>query len=348
MKTTDPIGIVGYGGYVPMFRIRDEVIARTWSLDERGLPVKEKALPGPDEDTLTIAAEAARNAMDRGRVNPEEIGALYVGTESKPYAVKPTGTILAQALGLSNHILAADMEFACKAGTETFQASIGLVGSGMVKYAMAIGVDIAQARPADELEFTAGAGGGAFIFGRKTSDCVAYVEDSYSLVSDTPDFWRRPGEKYPQHAGRFTGDPAYFRHVLGAAKGLMSELGLGPSDFDYAVFHQPNTKFPLRAGSLLGFPAEKLGPGLLSPLIGNAYAGAVPLGLAATLDVARPKNRILVASFGSGAGSDAFSIVVGDAIASKRGLAPLVEDYVRRRVEVDYVTYARNKGKILR
>jgi hydroxymethylglutaryl-CoA synthase len=348
MRSAEPVGIVGYGGYVPMFRIRDEVIAKTWGSEVRSLPVLEKALPGPDEDTLTIAAEAAQNAIARAQINPREIGAVYVGTESKPYAVKPTGTVLAQALGLSNSTLAADMEFACKAGTEAFQATIGLVGSGMIKYGLAIGVDIAQGRPADELEFTAGAGGAAFVFGRRSPDCVAYVEGSYSFVSDTPDFWRRPGEKYPQHAGRFTGEPAYFKHIVNASKGLMSELGLSPADFDYVVFHQPNTKFPLRVASVLGFPEEKVRQGLLSPLIGNAYAGAAPLGLAATLDAAKPGSRILVTSFGSGAGSDSFSFVVADGITKKRGLAPTVEEYVRRRAEVDYVTYAANKGKILR
>jgi len=348
MRTVEPVGIVGYGAYVPMYRIKDVEIARVWGSEGRGLPVQEKALPGVDEDTLTIAAEAARNAIDRALVSPGDLGAIYVGTESKPYAVKPTGTILSQALGTSRGTLAADMEFACKAGTEAFQACMGLVGSGMTKYAMGIGVDVAQARPADELEFTAGAGGSAFIFGRNTADCVARVEGSYSFVTDTPDFWRRQGQVYPRHAGRFTGDPAYFKHVTEASKRLMSELGLGPTDFDYAVFHQPNTKFPLRAASLLGIPAERLNPGLLSAVIGNAYAGSSPLGLASTLDVAKPGARILMTSFGSGAGSDAFSIVVQEAVVRKRNLAPLVEDYLNRRVEVDYVTYARNKGKILR
>jgi len=348
MRPIRDTGILGFGGYVPMHRIAGTEVARAWRQDESSLPVREKAVPGPDEDTLTIAVEAAMNAIARSRIDPQEIQTAFVGTESKPYAVKPTGTILVDALGLSRNSLSADLEFACKAGTEGFQVSMALVSSGMVKYAMAVGVDVAQSRPADELEFTSGAGGGAFIFGLKSNETVAYLEGSTSYVSDTPDFWRRPQERYPQHAGRFTGEPAYFHHIRNSASSLMNELGLKPSDFDFAVFHQPNTKFPIRIAASLGIGEEKLRPGLLSPLIGNAYAGIVPLGLCATLEQAKPDQRILVSSFGSGAGSDSFSFIVQDAIDEKRDLAPKISDYVDRKLMIDYVAYAKCTRKILR
>jgi len=83
-----------------------------------------------------------------------------------PYAVKPTSTIVAEAIGAVPHTLAADWQFACKAGTEAMQAAIGFVGSGMADYALALGMDTAQGRPRDALEYTAGAGGAAFLLGR--------------------------------------------------------------------------------------------------------------------------------------------------------------------------------------
>jgi len=245
-------------------------------------------------------------------------------------------------------VTAADYEFACKAGTEAFQTCVGLVSSGMVKYAMAIGADTAQGRPADALEYTVACGGAAFIFGLKSDRTLAYLEGSYSYVTDTPDFWRRGREMYPRHGSRFTGEPAYFQHVVGAAKGLIGELGYEPGDFTYAVFHQPNVKFPVKAAKILGFGMDSIKPGFVVPLVGNTYAGSTPLGLAATLDIANAGDRILVVSYGSGAGSDAFSFVVQEAIANDRRLDPAVSVFISRRRYVDYSIYSKIRGKILR
>ncbi len=346
MKPITDVGIVGYGAYVPIYRIKAEEIARVWGKNSERLPIDEKAVIGPDEDTITIAVESARYALKRAQIRPNELGAVYVGTESKPYAVKPSGTIVAEAIGATPTVMTADYEFACKAGTEAFQTCIGLVGSQMVRYAMAVGVDTAQGRPADELEYTAACGGAAFIFGRRSSETLAYVEATYSYVTDTPDFWRREHQFYPRHAGRFTGDPAYFNQTISAGNGLMKEMGLRPEDVDYAVLHQPNAKFPTEAAKKLGFPIEKVKPGLLSPSIGNTYAGSSPMGLAATLDVAEPGDRILVVSYGSGAGSDAFSLIVQAGVVPKRDLAPKMGTLISRKRYIDYAVYARFRDKI--
>ena len=90
-------GIVGYGSYVPRFRIKAEDIANQWGADaeafKRGLLLEEKTVPGPDEDTITISVAAARYALTRAGIDPQEIGCCYIGSESHPYAVKPSGTV---------------------------------------------------------------------------------------------------------------------------------------------------------------------------------------------------------------------------------------------------------------
>jgi len=341
-------GIVGYGVYVPSYRIKVEEIARVWGDDpqaiSRGLVVEEKSVPGPDEDTATISVEAARNALKRSQIDPSKIGAVYVGSESHPYAVKPTATIVAEAVEATPEMTAADLEFACKAGTAGMQACMGLVDSGIIEYGLAVGADTAQGAPGDALEYTASAGGAAYVIGNE--DCLAEIKETYSFTTDTPDFYRREGMPYPRHGGRFTGEPAYFKHVLGAAKGMMEKTDLSAGDFDYAVFHQPNGKFYLKAAKKLGFETEQVKPGLLTPVIGNTYSGATPIGLAATLDVAEPGARILAVSYGSGAGSDAFIIEVTDEIEKKRDLAPAVSDIISRKKYVDYALYAKFKGKL--
>lgn len=345
MKPQQPVGIVGYGTYIPMYRLPNAEVARVWKGNAGG-PIIEKAVAGLDEDTATISIEASRNALARAGIDPSELRAVWVGSESPPYAVKPTATIVAEAIGATPNVLAADFEFACKAGTEALQSAMGLVGSGMVKYALAIGADTAQGRPGDELEYTAASGGSAFIVGPAVLS-LATCQASYSYATDTPDFWRRAHQHYPQHGGRFTGEPAYFHHIQTAAGTIMTAMDLKAEDFTYAVFHQPNTKFPLRVGQRLGFTREQLDPGIISNLIGNTYAGAALTGFSAVLDIALPGDRILLVSFGSGAGSDAFVWEVTGKLTDRRNLAPTVETYIQRRTEIDYALYTRYRGILL-
>lgn len=345
MKPHRSVGLLGYGSYIPMYRITNAEISRVWGQSSDG-PIEEKAVAGLDEDTVTIAIEAARNALARAAIAPEHLRAIWVGSESHPYAVKPSSTVVAEAIGASPYLLAADFEFACKAGTEALQAAMGLVGSGMIDCAMAIGADTAQGRPSDALEYTAASGGTALIVGpveAALARCVA----SLSYATDTPDFWRRAHQLYPSHGGRFTGEPAYFHHIQSVTGQLLEDLSLDADDFTYAVFHQPNTKFPQRVARRLGFTAEQIKPGLLSGTIGNTYAGAAVTGFSATLDIAEPGDRILLVSFGSGAGADAFVWEVTDAILARRGRAPSVRDYIQRRVEIDYAIYTRYRQKLM-
>jgi hydroxymethylglutaryl-CoA synthase len=206
-------------------------------------------------------------------------------------------------------------------------------------------MDIAQGRPGDALEYTAGAGGAAYILG-PADNSLAQISATYSYVTDTPDFWRRANQKYPEHGQRFTGEPAYFKHIGEAAQALMEAQGTTASDYRYAVFHQPNTKFPQRVAATLGFKPEQIAAGLLVPRIGNTYAGAAIIGLTAILDIAEPGDRILMVSFGSGAGSDAFDLTVTDAIRERRERALTTEEYISRRTQIDYATYARMRGKL--
>jgi len=344
-------GIVGYGAYVPRQRIKVEEIAKVWGADapsyKRGLMLREKSVPGPDQDVITMSVEATKNALRRAKIDPKEIGCIYIGSESHPYAVKPSGTVVAEAIGATPEIHCADMEFACKAGSEGMFVSYGLVLAGQVKYGLGIGADTSQGAPGDALEYSAAAGAAAFIFGAENT--VAEVEETYAFMTDTPDFWRREYEHYPKHGGRFTGEPAYFNHTLSCANGLMEKGGLTPKDFAYAVFHQPNGKFPQRAGKRLGFTEEQMEPGWLSPRLGNTYSGASPIGLAATLDIAKPDQLILMVSYGSGSGSDGFVYRTTDRLPEVQDLARKTTDYLdKNQVYLDYGTYAKYRGKIRR
>ncbi len=342
-------GIIGYGAYIPRNRIKVEEIAKVWGADapsyKKGLMLEEKSVPSPDQDTITMAVEASRRALKRAGIDAREIGAVYVGSESHPYAVKPSGTVLAEALAATPEVHTADLEFACKAGTEGMFIALSLVQAGAIKYGLAVGADTSQGAPGDALEYSAAAGAAAFLFGRE--NVVAEVLETHSFTTDTPDFWRREYQYYPLHGGRFTGEPAYFKHVTGAAEGIMAKAKMKPADFRYVIFHQPNGKFPFRVGEMLGFKKEQIEPGWLVNKLGNTYSGSSPLGLTATLDIAEPGDMILTISYGSGAGSDGFVIRVTDRINEVRDLAPKTRDLLdNNKNYIDYGVYAKYRRKI--
>jgi hydroxymethylglutaryl-CoA synthase len=342
-KEYDFPGIVGYGFYSSRFRIKEGNM--------------ERAIPFIDEDAITAAVEAGKLALIHSGVDSSMVGKIYVGSESNPYAVKPIASKVAQVLRLGEEdeddiqgVDAIDTEFACKAATSVFKDAASLVNysKSNIQNAMVVGTDNSQAAPRDcpggELDLFVGYGAAAYIFGKH--DVIAEIEGWYSCTSDTPDFWRRDGEPHPMHGGRFTGDPAYFKHVRKAAKKLMERLKLQAGDVDYFVAHQPNAQFPVRVAKELGFKEEQYLPSLQVVKFGNTYSGASPLGLAAVLDVAEPDARILVVSYGSGAGSDAYSLVTTSQLLDKRSRQKLTVKYQAGNPfleYVDYTTYRRLK-----
>jgi len=336
-KEYETPGIVGYGVYTSKFRIKEGAI--------------ERSVPFIDEDAVTAAVEAGKMALIHSGVDKSLIGKVYVGSESNPYAVNPIASKVAQVLKLGKEektwgvqgVDAIDTEFACKAATSMFKDASSLVYYPKTKtaYAMAIGADNAQAAPRNELggelDHFVGFGGSAFIFGMQ--DVIAEIEGWYSCTSDTPDFWRRDLEPYPRHGGRFTGEPAYFKHVLKACRTLMEQLNLQVEDVDYFVPHQPNIGFPVKVASQLGFKEEQYEPGLKVVKFGNVYSGSSPIGLAAVLDVAKPDERVVLVSYGSGAGSDAYSFITTSQIVEKRQRQKFTVRHQAENENLEYVNY---------
>jgi hydroxymethylglutaryl-CoA synthase len=335
-KEYESAGIVGYGVYTSRFRIK-----------ENGL---ERAIPYIDEDAVTAAVEAGKLALIHAGIDSTLVGKVYVGTESNPYAVKPIASKVAQVLKLGKEegdvqaVDAVDTEFACKAATSMFKDAAALVNypkSGM-KYTMVIGADNSQAAPrgcpGGELDLFVGYGGAAYIFGKQ--DVIAEIEAWYSCTSDTPDFWRRDSEPFPMHGGRFTGDPAYFKHVRKAASRLMEQQGFKAEDVDYFVAHQPNPAFPVKVAKELGFKPDQYELSLQVNKFGNTYSGCSPVGLAAVLDVAKPDERILITSYGSGAGSDSYLLRTTNQILDKRQRQKVTVKYQAENPFIEYVDYS--------
>ncbi len=327
--------IIGFGRYIPRFRLKAERIAEQWEQDAKtivsALGVTEKSVPGKDEDSFTMAFEAGKQAIETAEIQSSEISAIFVGSESHPYAVKPTSSMIASALELHPFSHCADLEFACKAGTAGMQIVDSMVRSGQIEYGMAIGTDTAQSRPGDALEYTAAAGAAAIILGpADAKNALCRIDATLSFTTDTPDFWRASDETYPRHAGRFTGEPGYFRHVKEAVRGILETANVTLDQIQHVILHMPNAKFPSQVAKKLGITREQLEHGFIVSQIGNTYSACSPLGLTGVLEHAKKNEKILLVSYGSGAGSDAFLMTM-----LKDGVALAPDER-----EKEYLTYS--------
>jgi hydroxymethylglutaryl-CoA synthase len=339
------LGIVGYGSYVPCYRVTAQEIAREnhhdWKKIAASLGVIEKSVPANDEDAITLGVCAARNALKRAGIAASALGVIYVGSESHPYVVKPSASVIGAALGVDRHYAAADFEFACKAGTAALQAAYAQVKSGFAQHALAIGTDTAQAAAGDYLEYTASAGAAAYIVGMGERVLVS-IDETMSMSTDTPDFWRRGLRKYPEHVGRFTAEPGYFSHIQSMTQTVLEKMNLQPKDFSHVVFHQPNAKFPVSVAAKLGFSRQQLESGLLVKTVGNSYSASSMLGLTAVLDVAKAGQRILLVSYGSGSGCDAFVLTATAQLSQVQARTTTTATYAAHKKYISYTHYRRN------
>jgi hydroxymethylglutaryl-CoA synthase len=353
----DAVGIVAFGHYIPYLRVDMKVFGEQWGVSsqlERMYRLNGRnrvAVNASDEDTVTLAVAAAERALI-SMSERDKITSVLVGSESHPYAVKPSAVIVAEALGLAPDVFAVDLEFACKGGSAATLISTALVRAGMASHALAIGADCPQSAPGSLLEASVGAGGCAMIIG-PANNAVVQVEAVASAGSDATDFWRRDGAPYPSVVGKFSVDEGYMAHTERVARALFEATKTTPSDFAYCVFHQPYAALPSAVAKTLGFTPQQARPGLVAARIGNTYSASSLLALCAVLEAAKAGERIMLVSFGSGAGSDGLVLRVTDRLApylkrrAESGVASIETELGHEHADwLTYGQYARIAGKL--
>jgi hydroxymethylglutaryl-CoA synthase len=322
-KFESDIGIISYGHYIPPLRLEISEFARQWHIT----PTMERlyrlsgrnrvSANAADEDAVTLATTAGRRAL-LSAPGARPIDAIIVGSESHPYAVKSSAIIVGEALGLTPNLFALDVEFACRGGSASMLLCSALAQAGYAKTALAIGSDCPQSAPGSLLEASVGSAACAFVMGG--SDPIAHIEAIASAASDVTDFWRRDGASYPSVVGKFSVDEGYVAHTERVTKVLLEMTNSKPSDFNYVIFHQPYAALPAKVAKDLGFLAEQIRPGLIASRVGNSYSASCLLALSHVLDIARAGDRVLLVSFGSGAGSDGLILRISERIEAHRAL----------------------------
>jgi len=334
-------GIVGYGVYIPWCRIKLSDIAEAWKLPMK--PPGEKTVPYYDEDAVTMAVEAALNAIKHAKIDGSELGAVYVGTTSSPYLEKQVSTIIAEVVGASASAQRIDFTGSARASTAALIACVNAIRSGEVNYGLVIGTDVLVPPPGDRegMEFTMSAGAAALVLGK--DNIIAEIEGFATYSTDFTERWKNVEDQVPRVSlSRFSREFGYIMHVEKACKSLYEKLNLKPSDFKYAVFTEPPDPrgYLMRLAPKIGLTPAHIMAGMMpiAQFIGDCGCASVLIALAAVLDMAKPRERILMASYGSGC-SDAFSIKVTDAIEAKR--QKIVNTYINKKTYIDYPTYLR-------
>jgi len=331
-------GVVGYGAYVPRFRIKRDEYVKAWgSFNSRG--VEEKAVAGLDEDVVTMTVESSVGALKRAGISANQLNGMFFGSTSPPYVEKLSSSTIVASLDGPSEIFLADLGFSTKAGTAALLSCFDFVSSGRGDVGLVGASDMSEAMPNDSLEHGLGVGSASFVIGR--NEIMANIEGAHcSSLEIIGERYRRHGERFLKDSGigAYT-EQAFNQALTISVTGLLMKLGFEADEFAYAVFQQFDGRTAYDIGKKLGFKDNQISPSMTVTKIGDSGSASPLIGLCAVLDVARPGDRILVASYGSGAGSDAISLVATGQLVERRNRGPTVENYLAQKEYIDYLTY---------
>ncbi len=335
-------GIIGYGVYIPKFRLEQKEAAIPWGSWSAG----EKSVCGTDEDVVTMAAEATDNAMKHAGIDPAQIGAIYFGTASSPYIEQYVSPILAEMLGLRPETTRIDYLGSVNGLANALLGCLDAIAAKRIKCGLVIGGEDRATAPGTEGDANFGAGAMAMVIG--TTGTIADFEGMHTYSTLFLDRWRSVKDAWVSNLNdnRFDREYGYQKHVSEACKGLLEKLGRKAKDYTYAVFAQPDERIPTLPAKDLGIQKDKLAPGIAS-IVGDLGSCSSFISLARILDKAKADETILFGSYGSGA-SNAMSLVVRNQIEQKRKKLVPVEKYINRKQNITYTNYLRIKEHLKR
>jgi 2-acetylphloroglucinol acetyltransferase len=347
-------GILSYGTAIPRRRIDARTIRAVWGNVAESfidmLSIGERAVLGPDEDTLTLAVSAARACLQRAG-GAADIGALLLGSGTSPYATKAAADVLKDALDLPPDVLACDVQCAERSGSTALALARGLVESGVVKRALVVAADTPNRHtaPGQVVEYVAGAGACAVLVGAEPG--IAELGRWKTHSWDQSDYFRLEGDRFIRSGAGFYGWVANWGlldHVVPAVTSYFEATGTQPADYTKFVVPQKTGVRALMTMGKSGLDMMQVLPYVLTQMIGDAGAAQSFLALAHILDWADPGERIGVVDYGSGAGCDVWSLKATPALETWRPATGKVLEQIEDKVMVDYATMLKLEHKMLR
>jgi hydroxymethylglutaryl-CoA synthase len=338
------VGIRSYGGYVPRLRLNKMIIfgSMGWLNPANIMNAQgEKAVANFDEDAVTMATAAAMDCI--AGFDRADIGGVYLATTTASYKERLCANLVAGALAADESIRTADFGGGLKAGTTALMAALDAAAAGSVNNVVVSAADCRIGKMASVQEFMFGDGAGSMLVS-SGDDVIAEYKGSFSTGHDFVDHMRGANTKYDrQWEERWMRDVGVGQFIPEAINGLCEKLGMAPGDFAKIIYPSYFGGARKAINKKLGVEPEKIQDNMQA-VIGDTGTAQPLLMLAKALEDAKPGDKLLVVSYGSGC--DALAFEVTDAIkklAPRRG----VSGYLARRADLDnYQKYLLWRGMI--
>ena len=325
------VGIHEFGGYVPIQRLKRKAIAdaNAWFNPAlRGLGKGERSICNWDEDSVTMAVEAARDAL--GGTGSGSIDAVYFASTTLPFQDRQNAGIIAEALHLGSELLTMDVAGSQRAGTTALTAALKAAASG--DRIIVAASEKRRTKAASPIELTAGDGAGALVIAE--GDGAAKLLGRATHAVDFVDHYRGQDEAFDYvWEERWIRDEGYNKIVPAAVNAALANAGIEAGDVKHFIF-------PVAAGRVAAGLAKKLGiPDAavrdnLQGTVGEAGSAHAIVMLVHALEEAKRGDIILVASFGQGC--DALLFGVTDAVNDAKPATGISGSITRRREEENY------------
>ncbi|SDM83385.1 hydroxymethylglutaryl-CoA synthase [Halogranum gelatinilyticum] len=323
------VGIAGIGVYLPRARIDAETVREAWG-QFSAAGVQSKAVAGADEDSLTMAADAAERALDAAGVDATALEQLVLATTTPPLAEEDPTARLGEFLGVDAATPRRFFTGSTRAGTQ----ALGTAEPGETP-ALVVAADCPRGEPNSPEDHAAGAGAAAFVLSE--AGAAKFVDHAEYAVDYPGTRFRRQGSERVEGLGVSAYDrQAFVECVAGAVSGLDSD----PNPSAVAL-QAPDGKLPYRVTGALGVDAEAISS--VTPIheFGDLGAASPLVALATALDAGH--ERVLTVGYGGGAGADALVVACE---ADGPDDFPPVETSDTEGVQVSYAEYLRLRGEL--
>ena len=321
------VGIVSCGAYIPALRMDRKLAAAQWSRNPVG---GERSVANHDEDTITMAVEAARNCLRDVPAPRADIDGFFFASTTAPYAEKMSAAMISTVLDLRRDISTADLAQSLRAGTGALRMAFDGVRSGSASSMLVAAADTRLAYPKSDQEQEFGDGSAAVLVGRGKENLIATFEGAYSLCNEMMDVWRNPEDRYVKlWESRFILGEGYAKQMAEAISGLMKKLNVNKEAVRKIILPSPDSRSYGQVAEKLGFDVKTRVQNPLMADVGFCGTAQPLLLLVSALEEAGPGDLILAAAYGDGAEAMLFRATekVSGAV-KRRTLKTLLEEKI--------------------